>query len=76
MPSDIEIMGVYKARNQAAREAVSRGIMSLTAHQLKKGINLHCDTSLARAFPAAFIATLEQEFKTKVKLTAKIGGDR
>jgi len=76
MPSDIELMGVYKARNQAAREAVARGLMSLTARQLKKGVNLHCDTSLARAFPAVFRASLEQTFRTKIKLTAKVGGDR
>jgi len=75
MPSDIEKMGVFKARNQAGREAVTRGLMGLTPSQLRKGVNLHSDTSLARAFPQNFRKELEQTFHTELRITSKIGGD-
>jgi len=59
MPSDIERFGVYRARNQAAAEAVRRIIQSLPKRLRTDKLELHADESLAKVFTSDFDPNLE-----------------
>lgn len=59
MPSDIERFGVYRARNQAAAEAVRRIIHSLPKRLRTGKLELHADQSLAKVFSSDFYPNLE-----------------
>jgi len=54
MPSDIERFGVYRARNQAAAEAVRRIMLSLPKRLRTNKTELHADESLAKPFSSDF----------------------
>jgi len=48
-PSDIQLLGIYQARNQAAFEAVNRSLLQIAKLYDMPTVEIHADKSMAKA---------------------------